>query len=282
MNSIHRKEGALLAQPTQHPNVARAKRAAQEFESLLLKQLISSMRPSSDEEGPLGTSSTQSNYYEMFDAELARELAKAGGIGLGDMVGKALQAAAPAIGGIAGGTVGGALAGPLGSAVGTAVGGALGGTLSAIVESGHLTSDFGWRRDPINGQMKMHHGVDIAAAEGSPVRAPAAGVVTFAADRGGLGNTVVLDHGAGKQSRFAHLKDFAVTPGQRVQAGDTIATVGSTGRSTGPHVHVELLENGHHLDPQRHTWHRAENTEDSTEKTAEKVEQDSQMQGRPK
>lgn len=108
---------------------------------------------------------------------------------------------------------------------------------------GWISSPFGLR----NG--KMHHGLDIAADHGQPVRAVRDGRVIFTGVRGEYGNTVILDHGQGLRTLYGHNSALLVKPGQRVQQGEPIARVGSTGYSTGPHVHLEVIQNGVHLDP---------------------------------
>ncbi|MBA3438771.1 MAG: peptidoglycan DD-metalloendopeptidase family protein [Pyrinomonadaceae bacterium] len=114
---------------------------------------------------------------------------------------------------------------------------------------GRITSQFGTRRDPLNGSHKHHQGMDIAAPLGTPIGAAATGTVIFAGRQGGYGNTVVIEHADGKRTRYAHAQQLYVTPGDHVRGGQTIATVGSTGRSTGPHLHFEVLENNQHIDP---------------------------------
>ncbi|WP_194756281.1 M23 family metallopeptidase [Aliidiomarina indica] len=117
-----------------------------------------------------------------------------------------------------------------------------------IVE-GWLSSQYGVRKDPFHGNPTMHRGIDFAAPEGSPVIATGAGIVTFAGRRAGYGNLVEIDHGAGLRTRYGHMKSIDVQVGDVVTRGQTIARVGSTGRSTGPHVHYEVLENGRHVNP---------------------------------
>jgi murein DD-endopeptidase MepM/ murein hydrolase activator NlpD len=114
---------------------------------------------------------------------------------------------------------------------------------------GILTSGFGNRRDPITRGRGNHHGVDIAAAPGAPVRAAADGLVTRASRQGGLGKAVFLSHGYGLASRYGHLSEIVVKPGQRVRRGDVIGHVGNTGRSTGYHLHYEVHLDGNPVDP---------------------------------
>lgn len=117
------------------------------------------------------------------------------------------------------------------------------------LRSASLTSRFGMRSHPISGGYRMHSGIDLAAPAGSPVIAPAEGVVSFANWRGGYGLLVVIEHGGGLQTRFAHLSRLMVSPGQRVAQGHPVGLVGSSGRATGPHLHYELRSNGRAVDP---------------------------------
>jgi murein DD-endopeptidase MepM/ murein hydrolase activator NlpD len=114
---------------------------------------------------------------------------------------------------------------------------------------GILTSGFGGRRDPVNGRRSFHPAVDIAAPPGREVRAPADGLVTRAGRIGGLGNAVYLSHGFGIGTRFGHMARLAVKPGDRVEQGDVLGYVGSTGRATGYHLHYEVHVDGEAIDP---------------------------------
>lgn len=117
--------------------------------------------------------------------------------------------------------------------------------------AGWLTSSFGNRRDPLNGGDDFHAGLDIAADKGTPVRATADGTVEMANYNGNYGNCVVISHGFGIGTRFGHLSGYAVAAGQKVKRGDVIGYVGSTGRTTGPHLHYEILINGQPINPLR-------------------------------
>lgn len=114
---------------------------------------------------------------------------------------------------------------------------------------GWLTSRFGYRLNPFTNKMQMHAGLDIAAAPGSPVYAPADGVVIFASYDETYGKLVSIDHGYGVTTRFAHNSQIYVHVGQKVSKYDVIASVGNTGRSTGPHLHYEVRINGTPVDP---------------------------------
>jgi murein DD-endopeptidase MepM/ murein hydrolase activator NlpD len=114
---------------------------------------------------------------------------------------------------------------------------------------GHVTSGFGPRRHPILGYVRMHSGVDFGAAYGSPIFAVSEGIVAFAGRHGGHGNYVKLEHGGGLGTGYGHMSRVAVSPGQHVQAGQVIGYVGSTGLSTGPHLHYEVYQNGRTVNP---------------------------------
>lgn len=114
---------------------------------------------------------------------------------------------------------------------------------------GWFTSRFGYRVSPFTGRATLHAGLDIAAAPGSPVHATADGIVTFAGYDEGYGKMVTIDHGYGVSTRFGHNSQIYVQVGQKVSRWDVIASVGNTGRSTGPHVHYEVRVNGIPRDP---------------------------------
>jgi murein DD-endopeptidase MepM/ murein hydrolase activator NlpD len=115
--------------------------------------------------------------------------------------------------------------------------------------SAALSSRFGARFHPILGGWRQHSGVDLAAATGTPVTVPSPGVVVAAQWWGGYGLFVAIDHGKGMQTRYGHLSAVAVAPGQQVKMGQVLGYVGSTGNSTGPHLHYEMRLNGQPLDP---------------------------------
>ncbi|RUO34067.1 peptidoglycan DD-metalloendopeptidase family protein [Aliidiomarina soli] len=124
------------------------------------------------------------------------------------------------------------------------------------ITTGWLSSPYGIRKDPFNGNPRMHRGVDFASAEGAPVVVTGAGIVTFAGRRAGYGNLIEVDHGGGLRTRYAHMSRIDVKVGDVVTRGQSIATVGTTGRSTGPHVHYEVIENGRHVNPSSHVQRR--------------------------
>jgi len=117
------------------------------------------------------------------------------------------------------------------------------------VSKGWISSGYGMRPDPFTGKPAMHHGIDFAGVEGSEVVAVAAGIVTWAGTQPGYGDLVEVSHGDGFVTRYAHNKQNLVEPGDVVRKGDTIALMGSSGRSTGAHVHYEVYKHGRSVDP---------------------------------
>ncbi len=117
---------------------------------------------------------------------------------------------------------------------------------------GQVTASFGERIDPFNGEGAFHSGVDISANVGSAVIAPADGSITFADFLGGYGRAIIVDHGHGISTRYGHLSSFAVTAGQYVHRGDTIGYVGTSGRTTGPHLHYEVRINDVPVNPYKY------------------------------
>ncbi|MEW6433350.1 MAG: M23 family metallopeptidase [Myxococcota bacterium] len=188
--------------------------AAKALEALVLKQLIGA---SGAFKG--GDAAGSQVWADVFAEAVAEAVAGSGGLGLG----AALAASLPAP---PSGTPGDVLPG-----------------------GGVLTSGFGERVDPFTHQTRRHDGVDLAAPEGTPILSVADGVVLSAGPRGGYGNAVEVAHPDGTTSLYAHAREVTVSAGQPVRAGDVLAHVGRTGRSTGNHLHFELRRGGHAVDP---------------------------------
>lgn len=125
------------------------------------------------------------------------------------------------------------------------------------IRKGWLSSYFGRRNDPFTGKLAWHEGIDFAGREGSDIIAVAAGVVTWSGERYGYGNLVEVNHGGGYVTRYAHARDILVKVGDVVEKGQTVALMGSSGRSTGPHVHFEVLRGGKSVDPLRYVNRKA-------------------------
>ncbi|HJT40025.1 MAG TPA: M23 family metallopeptidase [Sphingobium sp.] len=113
------------------------------------------------------------------------------------------------------------------------------------------SSSYGYRRDPFNGHAAFHAGIDFPGSHGQPILAAAAGKISFVGQRSGYGNVIEVEHGNGLMTRYAHLSGFDAKVGQRVARGDKIARMGSTGRSTGDHLHFEVRQNGNPINPRR-------------------------------
>ncbi len=210
---------------TRSPLAARNRSAediAKEFETLLVTQMIGAMREAGPKSGLLEASPERRLMDGAFDHELARSLVERGGLGVAESL----------VGNL--GRLSGEVPPPP-------------GTTSPLL--GRVTSDFGARRDPLNGKMAFHGGIDVAAPRGTAIHAAASGVVTFADWRGNGGQLVEIAHNGGFRSRYAHADSLLVRAGERVEAGEAIATVGSTGRSTGPHLHFSVEHRGRLIDP---------------------------------
>jgi murein DD-endopeptidase MepM/ murein hydrolase activator NlpD len=117
------------------------------------------------------------------------------------------------------------------------------------VDTAWISSYFGRRNDPFTGHVSHHQGIDFAGRLGSPIKAVADGVVSWSGERGGYGTLVEINHGNGLTTRYGHNSKALVAVGDRVERGQVIALMGSSGRSTGPHLHFEVLQDGHPKDP---------------------------------
>ena len=247
------------------------KAVAKEMESLFAYEMLKAMRSASkiNPEGGLGSET----YMSMFDMELARILADRG-LGLQDMLLKGLGREAVKSGGSPDGAISGSSAdagngsssrksdggqtqtpspaegkvrkeGPSGATHGPVD---AEGPPSLPVE-GVVSSRYGMRKHPIYATDRFHRGVDLAAPAGTEIRPVRKGKVIFSGQRAGYGNMVIVDHGNGLISKYAHNKENLVKKGDEVDENSVIATVGSTGLSTGPHVHFEVRYHGESLDP---------------------------------
>lgn len=123
---------------------------------------------------------------------------------------------------------------------------------SSPVAAAYNSSSYGWRIDPFNGNKAFHEGLDFTASTGTPIYAAAGGIVSSAEQTPDYGKIVKIDHGSGLETRYAHASKLTVKAGDRVEKGQKVAEVGSTGRSTGPHLHYEIRLNGNPLDPRKY------------------------------
>ena len=156
-------------------------------------------------------------FGDLFDQAFAEQMREGGGVGLADSIRDALVER--------------------------------GHGLRAPVEGGVITSELGFRIHPVSGDAHHHDGVDFAAPIGTEVGAVGAGRVTFAGERGGYGNTVIVEHADGMTSLYAHLSEIDVVDGELVEPGQRVGAVGNTGVSTGPHLHLEVRQDHEPIDP---------------------------------
>lgn len=212
-----------LKQQAPAADARQRQKLAQEFASFLYLEVLKAMRATLSQDGLVeGESLSRDIYTSMLDAEVARAMAKRDDTGFSKTVEKSLERmptpnrSAPA---------------------------------PQAPSPGIVSSSFGLRTDPLDGTKEFHKGVDIAAPEGTPVKAAAPGKVISSGWINGYGNMVEVDHGGGLVTRYAHNSRNLVSVGEEIQAGQPIALVGSTGRSTGPHVHFEVRRLGKPVDP---------------------------------
>lgn len=245
---------------------AKLDKAAREFEAYFVQYMMKEMRKGVHKSELLGGQETTALFESMMDENLGKVIAEGQGLGLArqlrDSIGAYLgdnekhkvhlprYEAAPA-------QVGYPVAlrsmGP----------GGMGGFnpyASQLDELDHLphgvSSGFGERTHPIFGEKRFHAGVDIPMPEGTPVRAAAEGVVTFAGEQRGYGNVVIVEHADGYTTRYAHNSKLLVEEGQLVGADTLLAESGSTGWTTGPHLHFEVRKDGEPVDPTKVAWVR--------------------------
>jgi len=230
------------------------KKAAQEFESLFISYLLKVMRDTIEESGLTdGGGFGKSIYTELFDQELSRSVAQRGALGIADLLYNRLApevAADPESGTPKGGN------GPVSSKPAPELQ-EDGIATPAVAEvpdfllpvKAPISSDYGMRKNPITGMRSFHGGIDLAAPVGTPILAPWNGRVVSVGSEAGYGNYVIVEHPEGFQTRYAHLSAASVRTGDSVTAGEVLGTVGSSGRSTGPHLHFEIMRNGNRIDP---------------------------------
>jgi murein DD-endopeptidase MepM/ murein hydrolase activator NlpD len=200
------------------------KKAAEEFASLLFLEVLKAMRAALPQEGLLETESLSRDIYSaMMDTEIARLMAQRDTSGFTKMVEQSLEKMTKKF---------------------------REPDVSPVVARGVIVSEFGPRKDPFNGEKSFHHGVDIAAPVGSPIKAATAGKVIFSGWAQGYGNLVEVEHGDGIATRYAHNSVNLVAVGDEVMAGQSIALVGRSGRATGAHLHFEVRRHGQPVDPE--------------------------------
>lgn len=227
----------------------------QQFEGMLLTEMLKGFGGPEDDgdDGALGLGG--STLSDMMRGEFGMALSRSGGLGLGEMLSGALlrpqaETITPplvqelALVGVEPARAARAVvAGPP-----TLLADGHDDGLDLVADASRVSSNFGLRRDPFTGETRFHRGVDLALAYGTEVRSFGDGVVTSAGERPGYGLTVVVDHGQGRETLYAHLSAIDVEPGQSVTAGQRLAQSGRSGRATGPHLHVEAREFGQAVD----------------------------------
>lgn len=239
---------------------------AKEFEAILFAQVIGAMRKTIPESGMLEASASRKMLDGAFDQEVARSLAEKGGLGIArQLVGQIerQQAARDAAAGVTRPSP--ASASPSATtATSTASAramvtispatrssmGTVASSASVTPVEGEISSPFGMRNDPFTGKERFHAGVDVAAPRGTAIRSVADGEVVFSGwRRGGEGRVVEVRHADGLVTSYAHAEKTLVRAGQHVVAGEVVATVGSSGRASGPHLHFGAARDGQAVDP---------------------------------
>lgn len=219
---------------------SKLKKAITDFEAIFINQMLKSMRSTIVKSGLINESNSEKIYTSLIDAELSRVLAEDAGIGLYKVLASQLGEGDDETGDVK--------APPVTS-----------GLRERLEEIGNLrfptvgsvSSGFGMRKDPLNGGMMFHHGIDIAARAGELVFSVSDGEVIFSGKKEGYGNVVEVRHSNGYVTLYGHNSENVVKSGDSVRSGEPIARVGSSGRSIGPHLHFEVLRDGVRLDPTR-------------------------------
>lgn len=218
---------------------------AKQFESVFLHQVFKSMRSTIPKDGMLNSGFGGEVFTDMLDQKYAEVASNSSSFGLADTIARQLMGGEEVVGRDPTPAI------PIRRL----------GANKAYAEqkqsthawtmpiNGRVSSDFGMRRLHDEQHARLHGGIDFAAPTGTPIQAARDGEVLFAGTRGGYGNTVVIDHGGKTETLYAHASELLVKAGDKVRAGDEIAKVGSTGRSTGPHLHFEIREGGKRVDP---------------------------------
>jgi murein DD-endopeptidase MepM/ murein hydrolase activator NlpD len=237
-----------------------AKTAAKQLEAFFLRQLLAEARPQGG--GGIDGGFAGDTFKQMLDEALADKMSNAGGFGMASMFQSQLDPSAKSselsqfsqnVGHAHGAELAPGLHGPRPFSTlpdPTNLGPELGGAPRfAMPVAGRATSGYGERIDPIHRTHSMHNGFDFAAKSGTQVGAASGGEVVHAGPAGTYGNLVTIRHADGFETRYAHLSEVHVKKGDRVETGADIGAVGSTGHSTGPHLHFEIRKEGKALDP---------------------------------
>jgi murein DD-endopeptidase MepM/ murein hydrolase activator NlpD len=235
---------AALKTPEQPSQADQAKTAAKQLEAFFLRQLLTEARPQGG--GGIDGGFAGDTFKQMLDEALADKMSGAGGLGLATMFESTLDGSAQSI------TTSAMAPRPELARIPdpTMLGNELNGAPRfALPVAGRATSGYGERIDPIHHTHSLHPGFDIAAPTGTQVGAARGGEIVHAGPAGTYGNLVIVRHEDGFETRYAHLSEVHVKKGDRVETGQDVGAVGSTGHSTGPHLHFEIRREGKTLDP---------------------------------
>jgi murein DD-endopeptidase MepM/ murein hydrolase activator NlpD len=242
-NRLRAAEGADAARRD-----SELKKASREFESIFVAYLLKVMRDTIEESGLTEGGLGKGIYTELFDQEVSRGIAQHGALGIAELLYGRLSARMPESGA-------GAERMPFPSRVPSAPRETAPPEPESEIPDFSLplqapvSSNFGPREDPVSHRPSFHKGIDLAAPEGTEVRAARGGEVLFVGYDGGYGNSVVVRHSQGFQTRYAHLGSVNVKAGETVEDEQLLGVVGNTGRSTGPHLHFEVIRNGEQVNP---------------------------------
>lgn len=238
-----------LKRAASNGDIEGVREAAQKFEGYFVQMMLKEMRKSQASEDGLFSGPAMETFSDLFDEEIAGRISEGRGIGLASHIVKSLGGSGEYSAGTS----------AMGSAYGASpvhvparVLGNGGGSYTWPLpegQPGSITSDFGMRNDPLGRGHRKHHGLDISAPSGTPVLSMAAGEVVRSNRSPSYGNVVFVDHGKGVVTRYAHQERLDVAVGDKVARGQQLGTVGSTGRSTGPHLHLEVHVDGKAVDP---------------------------------
>jgi murein DD-endopeptidase MepM/ murein hydrolase activator NlpD len=233
-------------------------KAAREFEAIFVAHLLKVMRETMEDSGLTGKGMGRTVYTELFDQEVARSISKTGAFGIADLLIRSIadpEKSPEEPGDAAVDPQSPSTAGPEDPATPARSHAPGRGERESEIPDFRMplqapvSSEFGNRKDPFTRETKYHRGIDIAAPEGMPVQAALGGRVVFSGYASGYGNTVVVEHGRGYRTRYAHLGSMAVRKGDIIKTEQVLGSVGSTGRSTGPHLHFEVSRYGERINP---------------------------------
>ena len=237
---------------------AALKKASEEFEAVFIGQLLKVMRETIEESGAESGGFGKGIYTDLFDQEIARSMAHRGALGIGDIIYKSLtekenvyspeafEREYPSRQVLRSRPVDTARQGEANTNAAESAR-EFSGTILPV--NAKVSSAFGMRNDPFTGKPKLHKGIDLSAPAGTPVNAALPGKVVSAGYESGYGNTVLVEHEGGLQTRYGHLASINVKAGDMVTSENMLGKVGSTGRSTGAHLHFEVIRQGVHVDP---------------------------------